>query len=343
MARGGVSRGAVLKGMRAALKLQRDLGLDRGAARGHRVDVFGAIYRENVPLLFRELNPLMGAYLREDGNPGIMLTTRRPLGQQRFTAAHELGHHMMNHDPHADDDSILRRAPDQARDYASLPPAEQEADAFASYFLVPDWLITTLMERQGWTAHQLQDAGTVYQMSLRMGASYRATLYALARNRVIAPGVRKQLAKAQPGPLKRALVPDNTLSSTRDVDVWHLTERDEGTVIEAGRDDLFVVKLREDSGAGYLWSFDELEEAGFAILKDGRETVAEGTVGAPTVRHVLARAGDAAPAHGTYTIWERRPWAPDDDPKRWSFDYRPVFTHDSGLFRPRGEPVGDAL
>ena len=112
-------------------------------------------------------------------------------------------------------------------------------------------------------------------------------------------------------------------------------------MIEAGRNDLFVVKLREDSNAGYLWSFEDLEQAGFAILKDGREKVAGGTIGAPTIRHILARAGDA-PAHGTYTLWERRPWAPDDDPKRWSFDYRPVFTHDTGLFRPHFENVGEA-
>ena len=48
--------------MRAALRLQRDLGLDRGGARGQRVDVFGAIWRTDVPLMFKELEPLMGAY-----------------------------------------------------------------------------------------------------------------------------------------------------------------------------------------------------------------------------------------------------------------------------------------
>jgi hypothetical protein len=99
---------------------------------------------------------------------------------------------------------------------------------------------------------------------------------------------------------------------------------------------LFLVKLREDSNAGYLWNFDELERAGFAILKDGREQISEGIIGASTIRHVLARAGDAT-AYGTYTLWERRPWAPDDDPKHWSFDYRPVYTHDAGLFRPSME------
>ena len=84
-----------------------------------------------------------------------------------------------------------------------------------------------------------------------------------------------------------------------------------------------------------------MEQAGFAILKDGREKVAEDTVGAPTIRHILARADDAA-LHGTYTLWERRPWAPDDDPKRWSFDYQPVFTHDPGLFRPHPDHAGAA-
>lgn len=338
----GIARDAVLKGMRAALRLQRDLGLDQGDARGHRVDVFGAIYRKNVPLLFRKLEPLLGAYLREDGNPGIILTTRRPLGQQRFTAAHELGHYVMDHDPHADDDSILRRSPDRPSDYMSLPTAEQEADAFASYFLVPDWLITTLMQRHDWSPQHFQDPGVVYQLALRMGASYRATLFALTRNRVIASGVRQQLADVKPATIKRSLVPDHPLESTKDIDVWHLTERDEGTIIEAGRDDLFVVKLREDSGAGYLWNFKDLEAAGFAILRDGRDKVAEGTVGAPTIRHILARADDA-PAHGIYTVWERRPWAPNDDPKRWSFDYRPVFTHDAGLFRPRAGRLSDAI
>lgn len=329
----GPARDAVLKGMRAALRLQRDLGLDRGNARGHRVDVFGAIYKENVPLLFRKLEPLLGAYLREEGNPGIILTTRRPLGQQRFTAAHELGHHILNHDPHADDDSILRRSPDMARDYMHLPPAEQEADAFASYFLIPDWLITTLMHNQNWAPQHLESADVVYQMALRAGASYRATLYALARNKVITGGTRQVLVKAKPADIKRTLVPDHPMASTQHVDVWRLTERDEGTVIEAGRDDLFVVKLREDSNSGYLWNFEELERAGFAILKDGREQVAEETIGAPTIRRVLARAGEST-TQGVYTMWERRPWAPNDDPKRWSFDYRPVYTHDTGLFRP---------
>ena len=334
MARQPSTRGAVLKGMRAALRLQRDLGLDQGGSRPHRVDVFGSILRENIPLMFQELEPLMGAYLRPGGQPGIILTTRRPLGQQRFTAAHELGHHILGHDPHADDDSILRRSPDIMRDYVSLPPEEQEADAFASYFLLPDWLLRTQMERHNWTSRHFEEPEIVYQAALRMGVSYSAVLYALVRGKVITANVRRQLARIQPGRLKKALVPDFPLESTKNIDVWELDERDEGSVIEAGRDDLFVLKLREDSNAGYVWNFEELQAAGFAILKDGRQAFSEDTIGAPTVRRVLAR-GQDNPMSGIYTLWERRPWSPEEDPKSWSFDYRPVYTHDIGLFRHR--------
>ena len=328
------TRAAALRGIRTATKLQRDLGLDQGEARGRRIDVFGTIVRAGVPLMFDQLEPLLGAYMRPGGQPGIILTTRRPLGQQRFTAAHELGHHMLNHDPHADDERILRRAPGAG----SVPKAEQEADAFASQFLLPNWLLKTQMERHDWTPRHLTSPEIVYQASLRCGSSYTATIHALERAGVFGAQVRNDLRRYQPARMKRDLVPDTPLKTTENIDVWRLTEKDEGTLIEAGRDDLFVLCLREDSSAGYLWTFDELKNAGFALLKDGREAVAEGRLGAPVIRRIIARA-DSDPAHGTYTVWETRPWDPTDDPKSFGFEYRPVITHETGLFRLPGDEV----
>lgn len=325
-------RPSVLKGMRAAMRLQRDLGINSGDAKARRVDVFGTIVRAGVPLMFQNLNPLMGAYMRPEGQPGIILTTQRPLGQQRFTAAHELGHHILDHNPHADDERILRRAPGFSGGAASLPKEEQEADAFASYFLLPNWLISSQLERHGWDDRQFTDPINVYQASLRFGCSYTATIYALERERVIGASLRNELRKVTPSDLKRSLVPDHSFETTRNIDVWYLTEKDEGTLIEAGKDDLFVLNLREDSSSGYLWTFDELEKAGFAILKDGREAVSEGRLGSPTIRRVVARADDH-PLHGDYRIWERRPWAPEDNPKSFGFHYNPIFTHEIGLFR----------
>ncbi len=46
-------------------------------------------------------------------------------------------------------------------------------------------------------------------------------------------------------------------------DVWLLTERDAGTRIDGSRNDLFVFRLEEHSGGGYLWNIDQLKASGF--------------------------------------------------------------------------------
>lgn len=331
-------RAAILKGMRAAMRLQRDLGLDKGDDRRCRIDVFGCIDRCGATLMFQPLDPLVGAFIREGTAAGILLSTRRPLGQQRFTAAHELGHLQLGHDPHADDERILRRGPIAGGNgFSKTTRQEREADAFASYFLLPAWLITEQMAVHGWTTSGFAAPEIVYQASLRFGTSYSGAVYGLEREKVIDRRLRRELLKVQPRRLKRALLPDYPLQTTQGVDVWHLTERDEGAVIEAGRDDLFLLRLREDSGAGYVWTFDELQAAGFAILKDGREPISAGRIGAPTIRRVLARSD--RPLSGTYRLQECRPWAPDDEPRALTLHCSTATSDRSGLFRPQLEEL----
>ena len=98
-----------------------------------------------MPLLLRPLDGLLGAYLNAPSQ-GILVTTQRPMSIQRFTAAHELGHCHLNHQPSLDDEaSILRRMPanfDPGHDYQEL-----EADAFAVAFLMPKWLLAIEVTR----------------------------------------------------------------------------------------------------------------------------------------------------------------------------------------------------
>ncbi len=336
---GRSERESILRGIRGAKRLQRDLRLDVGASRAQRVDVFGCIARSGAMLMFQPLEPLLGAFIREEGVAGIILSTRRPLGMQRFTAAHELGHLVLGHDPHADDEGILRRAP-WASDVARaprVPPEEREADAFASYFLLPPYLIKEQMELRGWEPRHFAHPEIVYQASLRFGTSYRATVFALEREHVIGRSLGQQLRGAEPRDLKRQLLGDYALKDAQRVDVWHLTERDEGAVIEASRDDLFLLRLKEDSGGGYVWTFDELRDAGFAILRDGREPVPEGQIGAPTVRRVLAHA--ERPLGGQLTLREIRPWAPDDDPQLLTLYCKTATSDEAGLFEPQREEL----
>jgi Zn-dependent peptidase ImmA (M78 family)/predicted secreted protein len=298
------NRAAILTGAKAAHTLHRDLGIREQIERSGsgRVDVFSTIARLGATLMFQPLDKLLGAYLPGD-ELGVLITTKRPLPVQRFTGAHELGHLYMRHEPSLDDDNILRRAPFSAS--GQINRQEREADAFASMFLSPAWLLALILQRQGWSARDLSNPLQVYQASLRLGTSYRATCHALERHKVISRAQCERLIDVEPKEVKQHLLDGYEPPDWRS-DVWLLTERDEGTLIEGGRNDLFVVKLRENSGAGYLWNFDQLKNAGFALVDDDRELDSPDAIGGVLTRKVTARSEDRV--QGEVILQETRPW-----------------------------------
>jgi predicted secreted protein len=90
--------------------------------------------------------------------------------------------------------------------------------------------------------------------------------------------------------------------------VWLLTKKDEGTVLQGQPEDLFLFRLDEKSGAGYLWDIHELEQKGFAIVRDQRD-LGEGeelSVGDSVHREVTAQSQKAA--EGEIILEQRRPW-----------------------------------
>lgn len=300
------NRAAILAGARAAHTLHRDLGVRAELERlgGGRVDVFGAVAKLGATLMFQPLDKLLGAYVPAE-EPGILITTQRPLTVQRFTGAHELGHLYMRHKPSLDDENILRRAPFSISGHVERQ--EREADAFASIFLSPAWLIALLLGRQGWTPDRVADPVIAYQISLRLGTSYQATCHALERHRVITRADRERLLAVEPRTIKRELLGGYIPNDWRS-DVWLLSDHDEGQLIEGGRRDLFVVRLRENSGAGYLWDFEQLRTAGFAVLADDCENTSDAKVGGVLTRRVMARSESGVT--GEVVLRERRPWAP---------------------------------
>lgn len=183
-------RHAILKGMRAALRLHRDMATSDRLDRSFRIDVFGAITRSGAMLMFQPLDKLLGAYMQENGERGMIITTQRPVGVQRFTAGHELGHMIMGHVPHADDDNILRRIPIAGGSYGLVPTQEREADAFASHFILPRFLIEKYHHANSLSAHDYDNPQIAYQASLRFGSSYSATLLAFERENLITPARR---------------------------------------------------------------------------------------------------------------------------------------------------------
>ncbi len=228
-------RQARLRGAREAERLLSLLEVrERLPATNERVDVYGALAWLDVRVIFKPLEGLIGAYVRGD-TPGIMISTRRPPSVQRFTAAHELGHAVMDHAPSLDSPGVLSNAASGRprpliHGFASYLQ-EVEADAFAGGFLLPPWLITRHARRQNWTREHLQTPEVVYQLSLRCGASFQAVAWALERNRFISPADRTALLKTKPRDLKARLGHGARVADTRN-DAWWFSANDAGLDFE---------------------------------------------------------------------------------------------------------------
>ncbi|WP_081991228.1 ImmA/IrrE family metallo-endopeptidase [Inquilinus limosus] len=296
---------AIRRATLEATRLHRDLGIQAKAIRGAgRVDIYDAIARLSVPLFFTKLDGLLGVYLKEP-SPGILVTTQRPQNQQRFTAAHELGHHYLGHDPSLDDESILRRAPFQTRTGDNLQ--EVEAEAFAAAFLLPRWLLAWHCERQDWTIGNLSDPVKVYQLALRVGTSFGATVWTLHRYDVFDRATARSMAALQVKRIKQEILRGYEPENYRG-DVWLITDRDADMRIDGGPGDLVVVCLPEHSGSGYLWRVETIDGEALTVVADGREEIDTEGIGGPTLRRITTAALDRRA--GELRLTEARAWQP---------------------------------
>ncbi len=276
--------------------------VERGAGR---VDVFRMLFDRNIYVMFRPLKNLLGAYF-SDPDTGVLVTTKRPLPVQRFTAAHELGHAALGHEASLDDMEILER-PIFTVD-GSGDPREDQANAFAAHLLTPQWLIVHHMKQQGWRRDSFNDPVTAYQLALRMGSSYSATCYALGDCNAIDQATRDKLLQVKPKAIKQSLVTSYEPEHWR-VDVWVVTECDNRLVLEGSRSDRAVLKFLEHSGSGYVWQFGDLVDAGMAIVEDGLASVASDQhIGGAVFRTVVAEAQAEEGVIGHVNLRELRMW-----------------------------------
>ncbi len=270
---------------------------------GHRAsfDVVGASTELGLPLLFRPLKRLWGAFIAvDDGLFGAIVTTAVDLPVQRFTLAHELGHYVLGHGTSLDDNQTISFAGRLSP--RSHPIEERAADTFASELLAPRRLMLAAAQRHGWTKDALAEPVNVYQMALRLGVSFQAACWGLASQRVIS---RERASDLQGHPvksLKRALAPAALITNAW-ANVWRITPADTGSLIEAGPDDLFAMHLSDQASAGFLW---ELVDPGVSRVVD--EVTDVGTsYGSPASRIMLLKF-DQLGVH-RLTFEHRRPWS----------------------------------
>lgn len=298
-------RKARLKGTKAAHRTLVMLEAKEHLSRsGGQIDVFGALATLDILIMFRPLDGLLGAYLRGTP-PGVLISTKRQPAVQRFTAAHELGHAVMEHEPSIDTPDVLRRAsigimPKDRGAFSSFLQ-EVEADAFAGDFLLPRWLLAHHAGKKGWSGSDFHQPSIVYQLALRCGASFDATTRALERNAIIDARAGTSLRNVKPKTLKAEIKLEDTWADPW-ADAWVVTSADANETIVATTGDLIGVKLAEHSSGGYRWYLDHTED--FEDLADA--TVPGEEMGALSERTFVLRCEGQSEAALEFV--ERRPW-----------------------------------
>ena len=294
---------AILEGIAKANKLHREFGIRESIEENSsQVDVFQVITDLNIPLIFRPLEGLLGAFLP---NPaGIIVTTERTQSIQRYTAAHELGHALLGHRVSLDQEGVLGRGP------VGIPfdydAQEAAAESFAAEFLLPKWLYIHHAAKHKWSRSELRNPEVVYQLSLRVGASYSATCWGLLNHRILRRNEVRRLLDTKVKSIKEASGARDFLENSWG-NIWQLSLDDIGGVIDGGGDDVFLIALEENSQGGYLWDTKAIQENSFLLLSDQNRYSNEPVVGGKAYRHIVVKS-DTPMSTTMLNLCERRPW-----------------------------------
>lgn len=93
------------------------------------IDIFDLTHQLGVEVRFAKIASMEGMYLRQEA-PTILVASERPPGRQRFSCAHELGHHIFGDGSRVDelfDPTLKKERSDE----------EVRADMFAGMLLMP--------------------------------------------------------------------------------------------------------------------------------------------------------------------------------------------------------------
>lgn len=231
---------------RAAVKageIHGDLDLDLTQP----IDVFRVVRELGLVLAFAPLGNISGAYLAGPPSAGIVLHEGHPRTRQRYTAGHELGHHVFEHATAVDGEfepSLLRA------DSERWPSHEKEAEAFAAWFLMPRKLLRSGLRHLG--IERPRDPYHVYALSLWLGTSYTATARQLAVTRLVDRREADEWAQIPPRNLKQALAGEMAPDDLRN-DVWWLDGRHHMQPVDARPGDRIVLTLPEIPSSGFSW------------------------------------------------------------------------------------------
>jgi len=145
--------------------------------------------RMGVKVMFDDSVSMEGFY-KAIGKPTIILSSLRPLSRRKFTAAHELGHHVFGHGS-----TIDELQEDVERDI--VVPEEFLADSFAGFLLMP-----SLGVKRAFATRQLDPKTAspedIYRVACSFGVGYETLIRHLAHaQKLIEPQRAETLCKVR--------------------------------------------------------------------------------------------------------------------------------------------------
>lgn len=273
-----------LQAAESAGRLLDELGVDQT----RQVDVFSMCEDLGLWLAFLPMDGLLGAFVPE-GTGGVLITDRRPITVQRYTAAHELAHWRLEHghgvaldgEEHVFGASALER--------------ERLAQVFAANLLMPPPLVLSLLARIGVGDHGPVRPDQAYFVARETGVSYEAAVRQLTNLQVITATDATALLAVRPLTVKSQLA-----GGRRPVygyaDVWPVDEQWNDQLVSLRADDEVVVSLPENRSTGYRWMFDdEVVEVNPAPEPPAVSEPLPGAVDAGGISHFLRAAATARP------------------------------------------------
>ncbi|RSN52635.1 hypothetical protein DMH01_41420 [Amycolatopsis sp. WAC 04182] len=288
------------RALQAAASLLEELNVDQDRP----VDVFAAVARLDLWLVFQPLESLLGVMLPEGG---MMLTSQRPPTIQRYTAAHEIAHWVLDHNPTAFDTEA---------DVLGSGTLERErlAQLFASYFMMPPSLVHGTASRYGVTASRPPDPVVAYLMARDMRMSYEAAVRQFGNLRLITGHTREALLEVPPLKIKKQLAHGHRPQDGR-ADVWPVDERAMHHSIDIAVDDEIVIALPENRTTGFRW----LDETANRRRADIRARPAPPPFAGPRTPPAVSASSrpsrrTAADVNAALALLPRSP-QPTDDPK----------------------------
>ena len=275
---------------------------ETGISPGEPVPIFDLIEDRGIWLSFEAgLDRLLGTYLRIDDAAGIAVNAARPLALQRFTAAHELGHHELGHESHLDLEATITQP--------SQDPRELQAQTFAASLLMSELAIEAQLEHWGHDPDRPKlNAVDVYSISAELGVSYRAAVTQLRVLGKIPAAFAQELCKVPPRRIKQTLLggrrPDHQWASVR-----RLTLADHQREVVLNVADEVDVSLPEMPASGYEWVLPSDIGDALTLVNDRHESSDPDLTGtlfcATDRRHVTLKA--CMPGRARLEFLSRRP------------------------------------